>query len=111
MFEGHCRFDCRRDTAADEDLAVLGGGAEPRREIADRPDRRVIDPLGEPDLSQRRVALRDADPEADLAPAPSPFRCRPATASRIATAIAAARSAGSGQGSGSLKNTMMPSPE
>src|SRR5262249_54116176 len=48
---------------ADQDLAVLGLVAETRGDIAHRPDRGVIDPLGKADLAQGGVALRDTDPE------------------------------------------------
>ena len=111
LFEPHDVFNRGGDPAADEDLPVLGLAAQPRRQIAHRADRRVVDPLGKADLAQCRVAARDPDPEADLAPLPPPLACSSAIASRIAIAIAPRARPASGTGTGSLKNTMMPSPE
>src|ERR671929_934689 len=45
-------LDCGGDAGADQNLAILGGVTEPRREVADRADRGVINPLGETDLPQ-----------------------------------------------------------
>src|SRR5437762_14031676 len=65
-------FDRNSDTATDQYLPVLGLVAQPRREIADRADGGVVHALGEPDLSQGRVALRDANAEAEVMAVPTP---------------------------------------
>ena len=70
LLELHLVFDRDRDAAADQDLAVLGLVTEPRREIADRADRRVVHALGKADLAQGRVSLRDADPKAEVVALP-----------------------------------------
>src|SRR5690348_2152652 len=65
-------FNCDRDTPADQYLTVLCLVAEPRREIADRADSRVVHALRKPDLPQGRVALRNADAEAEIVAVPTP---------------------------------------
>jgi hypothetical protein len=108
-----CDASLQRDIDAltEQNLAVLGFSAEPGSNIAHGTDRRVARALGEADLAQRCVALRDTDPEAEVAATLAPGGDQRAGGSRIAIAMLTARSAGSGQGTGSLKNTMMPSPE
>src|SRR5437899_81546 len=61
------------DPLADQDLPVLCLGAQSGREVAHRADRSVADALGETDLPQSRIALRDAEAEADRAAAPAPL--------------------------------------
>src|SRR5215469_11205068 len=48
---------CDVHALAKQNLAVLGFGAEPGRNIAHGADRGVARAVGEPDLAQRRIAL------------------------------------------------------
>src|SRR5437879_10739849 len=63
FFEAEIGFDRAGDALCDQDLAVGGGIAEPRGEVAYGADRRVVDPLGKADLAEGRIALGDADAE------------------------------------------------
>ena len=58
--------------AADQDLAVLGLGAQPRGEIAYRADRGIAGAFGKADLTQGRIALRDASAETKFAAVATP---------------------------------------
>ncbi len=53
-----------------------GGGAQPRGEVGDGPDRGVVPPALEADPAERRVALGDADAEAEVVALPAPARRR-----------------------------------
>ncbi len=54
-----------------------GEVAEPGREVGHRPDRRIVPPALEADPPERRVALRDADAEAEVVAAGPPARGEP----------------------------------
>src|SRR5215470_13943804 len=58
--------------AADQDLAILGLGTQPRGEVAHRADRGVARAFGKADLAQGRVALRDASAETKFAAMATP---------------------------------------
>src|SRR5262245_14299436 len=66
------RLDLSQDTLADQDLAGFRLVAQPRREIGNAADSRVVETAVEPDLSQRRIAERYADAEAERVPALAP---------------------------------------
>src|SRR5215469_13590708 len=55
------------DALTEQNLAVLGLGTKTGGDIAHRADRRVAGALGEPDLAQRRVALRNTGAKAQVA--------------------------------------------
>src|SRR5204862_1370128 len=57
-----------------EDLAVLRLAGEPGRQVDHAADRGVVEAALVADPPERRVAHRDADPEADLMIAPAPGR-------------------------------------
>ena len=57
-------FHRDRDATTDEDLPVLRLTAQPGGKIGDRSNRCVVHALGKADLTQGRVALRNADAEA-----------------------------------------------
>ena len=82
-----------------------------RGQIGDGADRAVVPAPLESDRADRRIALRDADAEAQLVAALGPVvaPCWPMR-SRIASAMRTARSAGFGIGTGSLNRIVMPSP-
>ena len=66
------RFDRASDAAADQDLAVLGLSTKPGGKIAYRANRGVAGAVGEADLTQGRVALRDASAKAKFAAIATP---------------------------------------
>src|SRR5947199_8897486 len=58
----------------DQDLAAGGLVGEPRREIRDRADRRIVGALLEADFATRCIAERDARPEIQVVAALVPAR-------------------------------------
>ena len=64
--EFHQMLDGGNHAGADEDLAVRRLGAEPGAEVGDPADRSVVGAALEPDPAEGRVALGDANPEAEL---------------------------------------------
>src|SRR6516162_11665196 len=72
LFQPYGIFDRVRETAADQDLSILGFAAQPRGEVGDRADRGVVHALGEADLAEGGVALGNADPETDIVAVPPP---------------------------------------
>ena len=60
VFEPRHRFDRSGDTAADQDLPVLGLSTKTGGDIAHGADCGVAGAFGKSDLAQRRIALRDA---------------------------------------------------
>src|SRR5687767_3012223 len=71
------RFRRRRHPAGHEDLARTGLAAQPRRQIRDGADRAVIHASLEADGADRRIALRDADPERQIPAALAPSLGKP----------------------------------
>src|SRR5687767_4286900 len=65
LLDLHQRLDGLQDGPGDENLTVLGLGAEARGEVRHAADRRVVEPALEADPSQRREPHRDAAAEAD----------------------------------------------
>ena len=59
--------------AVDEDLPVLGVGAQARREIDHRADRRIVEPALEADAAERGIAVGDAHAETELVTGLAPF--------------------------------------
>src|SRR5262249_35222753 len=66
------RLDESEDALADEDLAALGLVAQPRRQVGDAADRRIVEALVEADLTERGIADRNAHAEAERMAAPAP---------------------------------------
>ena len=97
--------------AVDQDLAARGLAAQPRGEVDDAADRRIVEAALEAERAERREALRDADAEVERrSRASTSVRAAARTRACIASAICAARLPGSWIGSGSLKKIRMPSP-
>jgi hypothetical protein len=69
---GH-RFDRRPDLGIDENLSIARFPAEPGSEIDDGTDRRIIVSPFETDPAERRISVRNADPEAELVAELAPF--------------------------------------
>src|SRR5579883_1079817 len=69
---GYDGLDGGRHALAQQDLPVLGFGAEPGGKVHHRADRAVFLPAFEADAAERRIALGDAYAEADGVPAPAP---------------------------------------
>src|SRR5437763_6662263 len=67
-------FDRFRNTAADQDLAVLRFGTKPGGEVADRANRGVAGAFRKTDLTQGRETLRDAHTKTKFAPVTAPSR-------------------------------------
>jgi len=61
------RLDRTSDAAADQDLPILGLSTKPGGEVAYRADRGVAGAFGKADLTQGRIALRDASAETKFA--------------------------------------------
>ena len=59
LFGGNASLQRDIDALTEQNLAVLGLGTEPGRDIAYRADCGVARAFGEPDLAQRRIALRE----------------------------------------------------
>src|SRR6185503_2354779 len=65
-------LDAGQHALADEDLPRLGGRTQAGGEVDDGAERRVLLAALQADPSERRVALRDADPEAEVVTLPRP---------------------------------------
>src|SRR5215207_5749224 len=72
MFELRDCSDCVGNPAADQYLPVLGLGAEPGREVAYGPNRRVARAVRKADLTERRETLCDANAKTEFAAMPTP---------------------------------------
>ena len=68
------RLDRTSDAAADQDLPILGLSTKPGGEVAYRADRGVVGAFGKADLTQGRIALRDASSETKFAAIATPSR-------------------------------------
>src|SRR5262245_24115266 len=67
LFSCHSSLERGVDALAEQNLAVLRLGAEPRRDIAHRADRGIAGAFGKPDLTECRVTLGDAGAEPQIA--------------------------------------------